>query len=128
MSTDPQEVYAVRFSARASREINEATVRLADLTGDAMLAQEWLEGLYRVAATLATHPGRFALRFDESRKIGIEVRRLLYQRSAGSAAYHLYYRVEEQGEDGSRVIVLHLRHASRRPITRAEAKDIRSGT
>ncbi len=127
MSAEPQQVYAVRFSAQANREIKEATVRLADLTGDDVLAQEWLEGLYEAAATLATYPGRFALRPDESRKIGIEVRRQLYQRSAGSAAYHLYYRVEEQGEDGPRVMVLHVRHASRKPITRAEANDIRSG-
>lgn len=119
--------YAVRFSAGADREVSEATVRLADLSGSEKIAQEWLEGIYTAATTLATHPTRFALRPDEGRKIGLSVRRLLYQRSPSSAAYHLYYTVENQGEDGPRVTIIHVRHASRRPITGTEAKDIRAG-
>ena len=123
-------IYAIRFSARANREIAEATVRFAAITGDDDMAKEWLDGVYYLAATLATNPARFSVQPDESRKLGCEVRRVLYQRSAGTGAsthaYHLYFK-QEKGDDGPLVTVIHVRHASRKPLTRTEAKDILAG-
>jgi hypothetical protein len=35
--------------------------------------------------------------------------------------------VRDESEDGPRVTITHIRHASRKPITRAEAKNILAG-
>lgn len=120
--------HAVRFSPRADRETTEAATRLAMITGSDDLALEWFFGIKAAAGTLATNPRQSPVNEDASRKIGEEDRRLLFQRTGSSnAAYHLFYTVEDAGDDGPRVAVIHVRHASRKPITRAEAKDIRAG-
>ena len=55
----------------------------------------------------------------ESRKLGGEVRRERF------GPYYRFYRLRDDTEDGPRVSTVHLRHTSRKPITRAEARDIR---
>lgn len=100
-------------------------MRLVDLTGSEYLALEWLKGIRAAAAALATNPTRYQPQAPESRKLGGEIRRLLYQRtSSSSAVYHLYYRVDEDSDDGPRVRILHVRHAARKPLTRKEAREI----
>ncbi|MES2463207.1 MAG: hypothetical protein V4671_21710 [Armatimonadota bacterium] len=122
-------IYAVRLSPGAEREVAEATVRIADIADREDAGIEWYVGLKETAASLSENPRRFQVQADDSRRIGQEVRRLLYQRTKSSThAYHLYYSVEDQGEDGPRVTIIHVRHASRKPITRAEAKDILGGS
>lgn len=119
--------YAVRFGERANRESAEAVVRLFDLTDNQEIARSWLVGLREAAGTLNTNPRRFAVRPTESRFIGLPVRRLLYRRplsSTSSPAYHLFYFVEDQSQDGPLVFVFHIRHAARRPMTRRDAKEI----
>jgi plasmid stabilization system protein ParE len=120
--------YSVRFSPRAERETAEAATWLAEIVGSDDLAVEWFLGIKAAAGTLATNPRRFPVHADASRKLGRQVRGLLFQRrSASTAAYHLYYSIEDNGDDGPTVRVVHVRHASRKPITRAEAKEIRAG-
>ena len=123
-------IYAVRFSPLAEREIAEATSRIADIAEDEQIAREWYALLKKEAGKLSESPRRFQVQSEESRKIGAEVRRILYQRTkSGSSThtYHLYYVIADQGDDGPLVQIIHVRHASRKPITRAEAKDIRAG-
>ena len=124
-------IYAVRFSPLADREIAEATARIADITGDEQIARDWYAGLKEESGSLSENPRRFQVQSEDSRKIGAEVRRMLYQRTGGSRtsthAHHLYYVIADEGDDGPMVKVLHVRHASRKPMTRAEAKEIRAG-
>jgi hypothetical protein len=57
--------------------------------------------------------------------MGAEVRHIRYQRTSGSAVYHAYYTVTDDGPDGPLVVVFHIRHASRRPLTPKEARALR---
>jgi len=121
-------IYAVRFSPLAIRELAEAAIRIADITADEETGRAWYDGLKEESGTLAENPRRFQVQTKESRLIGAEARRLLYQRTKGSThTYHLYYVVEDEGDDGPVVKILHIRHASRKPMTSTEAKDIRGG-
>jgi plasmid stabilization system protein ParE len=94
---------------------------LAERSGDPEAARQWYLGL---RAELATLPTRFPVRPDESRKIGREVRRFLYQRPPGGAGYHAYFVIEEDGPDGPLVTVHHIRHARRAPMTEEEGRKI----
>ena len=117
--------YAIRFLPRAERDAAETVTWMVEMTGSGEVAREWYAGLRAAAGTLATLPKRFAVQERESRLLGREVRRLLYRRTPGSAAYHVFYTVAEDSPDGPRVSILHIRHAARRPLSRAEAREIR---
>ena len=126
MSEAPDEPrrYALRLLPSANRDRIEAAAWIAELVGEDA-AQAWRSGVLAAVATLAENPRRFAVQERESRLPGREVRRLLYRRTPGSAAYHVFYTVAEDSPDGPRVSILHIRHAARRPLSRAEAREIR---
>ena len=132
--TEPKEpeptIYGVRLSEYGSRDL-EAIVYHLDETQGRQAALAWRQGFYALIRGLAQNPRRFAVQQQESRKLGDEVRRELYQQTPGSAmVYAVFYFVQEAqdtSEDGPAVTIVHVRHASRRPMTRAEAKDIRAG-
>ncbi len=86
---------------------------------------KWETGLFTALRELATTPRRQVAEC-ESRLLGQQVRRMVYRRTPTSAAaYHVYFRlIESEGKDGV-VEVLHVRHASRRPLTRAEVRERR---
>lgn len=117
--------YAIRFLPRSERDATEAVTWIAESTGSEEAARQWYAGLRTAVGTLATLPKRFAVQERESRLLGSQIRWLLYRRSPGSAAYHVYYTVAEDSPDGPLVAILHVRHASRRPLSRAEAREIR---
>lgn len=118
--------YTVRLSGIANRDAAGIVSDLEELTKSEETAREWYLGLRALIGTLATFPGRVPVLSAESRRLGREARRLLYRRPGSSVAHHVYYVVEdEQGQDGPRVVVFHIRNASRRPITPAEAKTLR---
>jgi plasmid stabilization system protein ParE len=124
---DPERIYAVRFSSIADQDITEAFLRMADISESEDVAREWLQGVREAIATLATQPNRSQIEAQVSRYMGSNVRRLLYRRTnSTSVAHHIYYRVYEESDDGPFVRVLHVRHASRKPITRKEAREIQA--
>lgn len=110
---------------RRNRRPPRLLFRLAEITGDVDLARLWYAGLREAVSTLSEQPRRYAVRARESQLIGRETRCLLYRRTSGSVAYHVFYFVEEDGDDGPRVIVFRIRHASRRPMTSQEAQLLR---
>ena len=127
MTNDPEERparYAVRFSAQADLDTTEALLRLAEITGDPTAALAWRNRLVEEAGTLAKSPRRFAVNDQASRRFKQETRRMLLRPRTGGAAYHVYYAVQDESGDGPRILVLHVRHASRRPITLEEARRI----
>ncbi len=116
--------YAIRISAQANRDIVEAAAWLTDLIDQALVMQ-WSEGLLSEVGALSETARQSAVCERESRLFGGEIRRLIYRRTESStAAYHIFYRVEETGQDGPVVRVLHVRHATRRPLSADEARDI----
>ncbi len=116
--------YAVRLSQQADQDAAEATLYLDDATPDKTLAMQWLTGLYLEIGRLATLPQRHAVAERETRLFGRETRRVVYRRSAASVAYLVFFSIVEEGEEGPTVTVLHIRHSSRKPLTRAEARQI----
>lgn len=53
-----------------------------------------------------------------------EIRQIIYRRRAGSVAYRVLYTIVEAEDDAPYVRILHVRHGSARPITRAEAREL----
>jgi plasmid stabilization system protein ParE len=116
--------YSVRLSERGLRDRAESAAWIAEMVGEDE-ARQWVTGLMAAAATLAEQPRRYAILPRETRRIGRDVRRLLYRRTPGSAAYLVFYALEEEGLDGPRVIIFHIRHGARRPLSAAEGREMR---
>lgn len=114
-------VYAVRFSVQAQQDVIDAAFRLAEITQEPTLAQQWAEGLYREVGRLATNPRVYAVTERETRLFGRETRQMLYRRSSSSVAYRVLFTIREAAEEGPTIIVIHVRHGGRRPPTRDEA-------
>ena len=122
-SNEEPVAYVVRLRERAVRDINAAYVRMAEEVSDA-IADQWREGLYEALATLATMPRRCPLVPERFRG---EVRQRLYQRSGGQAKYRILFMItgeEISSLEPPTVEVIHVRHASARPITRTQAREI----
>ena len=117
-------VYAVRISVQAEQDVVEAMLRLAELTQEPAAARNWKDGLYQQLATLATHPRRLPIATQETRRFGRETRQMLYRRTRDSAAYRIFFSIAEDVVDGPTVRIIHVRHASRRPLTREEARRV----
>lgn len=114
-------VYALRISARARADIEEAAMRFANLSGE-QVANEWRDGLYEAIRPLATTPRRQVA--EESLRFRQEVRQLVYRRRPGAVAYRILFTIREPEEDAPYVRILHVRHGAQRPVTRAEARAI----
>ena len=118
-------IYAVRYSQRASHDVADATLRLAQITEDRQKARQWRSGLRARIGTLSSSPRRYAVDAQASQAMGMPgTRKMLYRASEGAAAYHVFYAVDDETPDGPRVTVLHIRHAARKPMTRAEGRGI----
>ncbi len=117
--------YSIRFTERAQRDIDSATLRLAE-TSSPMLAVEWREGLYLALESLALFPRRCPIAPE---KFNFEVRQTLHRRSKSTSAYRILFTLKGEGEnslDSPTVFILHIRHASSRPVTRKQAREIGS--
>jgi len=121
--SEPEEtlrIYPLRIVGPARSDIEDAYAHFVRTAGEPA-ADAWQDGLYAAIATLATTPRRQVA--PESQRFGQEVRQLLYRRRPGSPAYRvLFTLVEEEGELPF-VRIVHVRHAARRPMTRAEAQE-----
>lgn len=116
-------IYALRLQERAVRDINIAYVRFAELVS-ADIADEWRVGIQEAIAGLATNPRRYP-RVPE--RFQREVRHALYRRPGSRTAYRILFTItgeEEGSQDAPTVTILHVRHASSRPITRTQARQI----
>jgi plasmid stabilization system protein ParE len=122
---DNPTVYAVRFFPRARQEAEEAALRLADLAGEEVAAA-WLTGFEAEVRKLSSSPRRFPLVPEpENRRLARETRQLVYRRTSSSVAYRILFFIEDDGADGPTVLIIHVRHAARRPLTAQEARELR---
>jgi plasmid stabilization system protein ParE len=124
--SDRPSSFALRLHERAFRDINAAHARFAALVSPE-IADEWRDGLREAIASLAAKPRRCPLAPERFRR---EVRQLLYRRPGSRTAYRILFTLsgqEPDSPDAPTVTVLHVRHASARPISRAQAREIESG-
>jgi hypothetical protein len=127
MASDPDapRLYAVRILPRALAEIDQAAIRLENLT-DETIAREWRAGLKEELRRLTyarEHPIIPEARHFKAS--GQKVRQLVYRRAPGTVAYRVLFVVDDEGQDGPTVTVFHVRHSARRPITLTEATRLR---
>ena len=118
-------VYALRLQERAIRDTNIAFVRLAE-TVSLDIAKQWRAGVREAIAGLSSNPRRYPL---VTEKFTNEVRHILYRRPGSKAAYRIVFAITGEtasSQDAPTVSILHVRHASARPITRKEARQIES--
>lgn len=123
-SEQPQ-TYALRFTERARRDLDIATAHFAQAASPE-IAVAWREGIYEAIASLATFSRRCPRAPERFRR---EVRQLIYRRPGSRVAYRILFTIsgEEEGSlEAPTVTIFHVRHASARPITRTQAREIES--
>jgi plasmid stabilization system protein ParE len=113
---DDLPVYEVQLTEPAEAEMDAAY--LNRMQNGLQSAERWYAGLVRALESLSTFPNRFPLASDNIASDG--VRQMLY--GSGSSAYRVLYRVIEPQKDEAGIVrVLHIRHASRRPLGEEDA-------
>ena len=105
-------IYEVRITEPAEMEADAAY--LGRMQFGMHAAQQWYAGLLRELDSLSQFPGRCAFA-PESEALGGGIRQLLFGK--GRDAYRILYRVIEPTSSNPGIVrVLHIRHASQRPI------------
>jgi plasmid stabilization system protein ParE len=99
--------YRVVVTARARGDAVEAFQWLAERSPAA--AGRWYAGLETAIAKLEQHPERHPVAEEESERLGITLRQMLYGRRLG--VYRVLFSVE-----GDAVILHYVRHSARGPI------------
>ena len=102
--------HKVEMSGPAERDLEDAYLWVRDDASTAV-ATEWRLGLYKKIESLETFSRRFGYAFEHFYS-PIELRQAIY------FSHRIIYTIE----DDSTVLVLHIRHAARRPISK---RDIR---
>lgn len=104
MDTDEEasRVYAIRVSESARDDLQDS--------------------LFAVLRQLATFPGKHVIA-PENRFFTDEMRQLVYRRRPASPAYRVLFTILDDPEEGPSINVIHVRHGSRRPMTRTEARE-----
>ncbi len=115
--------YALRFTERARRDIAQARAYLADIVGDTA-ADAWEADLIDGIASLATMPGARSIAPESELFPGLTIRQMLHRRTRSSAAFRVLFVVLEDQTDGPTVLIFHVRHAARQPISEEEARQL----
>ena len=119
------EIYALRLKERAVRDMDSAYIRFAELVSPEV-ADQWRDGLQNAIAGLAYNPRRHSLAPENFQR---EVRQIVYRRSGSKVAYRILFTITgelEGSQDAPTVTILHVRHASSRPMTRTQSRQIES--
>ncbi len=119
---EDEKIYALRIRRRALLDMQEALLRLAELVDDEY-AVSWFSDLEDTLAKLATLPRRWPVA-PENHLFGQEIRALSYRHGFRTPAYRILFTIVEEEDDGPTVYILNVRHGARKPITRAEARQI----
>lgn len=104
------EQYRVDVTLTAEREANEAYLWMAKRSLER--ANRWFDELLEAIKSLSENPRRYAVAY-ESDDFPYEVRLLLH--GSGRSVCRVLYTIEE-----FTVIVMHVRHAARAPLTGEE--------
>ncbi len=104
---DPSHLYPIRITGPAAEDIVQAAAFLSGLSGQEV-ADAWEDVFY--------HAER------ESRLLGLALRILLYEHRPAGAVYRVYFTIADTPDDPPFVRILRVRHAARRPLSPAEAR------
>lgn len=124
-NTDEPLQYIIRFSERARRDIEAAYVWIAE-TATPDLADAWLAELDTEIAGLTQFPRRCPAVQENFHQ---EVRQLLHRRQGSQMSHRIFFVIlheEADTEDPPTIKIIHVRHSSRRPLTRREIREIQA--
>lgn len=99
--------YRVLFTPRARADAVQAFRRMAEHAPNA--AARWYSGLDKAIATLRTMPARHPVAEEESERIGITLRQMLYGRRRN--VWRILFSIE-----GDRVYLHYVRHSAQDTI------------
>ena len=85
------------------------------------MAQRWFNGLMAAIASLQEIPERCAFA-PEAEELGDAIRLLLYGRR--NRSYRIYFKVQQDSESVGKVLIFHVRHWARRPLTEDELDEL----
>lgn len=119
--------YFVRLTQTA-REDLEAIHDYHRETAGVLNADRWEDSLDAAVRRVLVYTPYLQVAEYESNLLKREIRRMVYQREGSSVRYLLFFVITEDtaapGGVGY-VSIFHLRHGSRRPLTKREAQDLR---
>lgn len=119
--------YAIRFTEAVQGEIDAEYVRLADISG-VDIADDWENRLLEAIRGLATYPERRAKATENELFQRVQpnavLRVLTYRRSRSSPTWRILFSVHEADTlDPPKVLVRHLWHSARAPMTSWPSED-----
>ena len=85
------------------------------------IARKWFSGIVGTIETLGEMPARCALA-PEAEDLQDEIRLLLHGRK--NRAYRIYFKIYQETESSGSVIVFHVRHWARKPLTDEELEEL----
>ena len=85
------------------------------------IARKWFAGIIGTIETLGEMPARCALA-PEAEDLQDEVRLLLHGRK--NRAFKIYFKIHQETESSGSVIVFHVRHWARKPLTNEELEEL----
>ena len=85
------------------------------------IARKWFSGIVGTIETLGEMPARCALA-PEAEDLQDEVRLLLHGRK--NRAFKIYFKIHQETESSGSVIVFHVRHWARKPLTNEELEEL----
>ncbi len=116
-------IWAIRYTQWAIRDISAAWMHFAG-SADAEAADAWEEGLKAEIAKLAQFPQRFSA--EDNDIFSVPVRKMTYRRTQNGPAYYVCFTLRLNPNDALTLLIMHLRHAAQKPMTRKEARKIES--
>jgi hypothetical protein len=110
--------YMIRFSEEAKLNAIEEAHTLFRFTGNKEDGIALYDDFFAHAATLTELPDRQPVLRKESKRLGVEVRRLIVR-----SRFHLVYQIED-ADDGPMVRIVYIRSGYKKPLGDEEARRI----
>ncbi len=120
--SDQPLIWALRFTLRAKAD-SAAALDCFTAREGIEIARAWKKGFDAEIAKLAQLPTRWPIA-EEDKLFRESVRRMLYRRTPSGPAYRVLFVLRENPDDAPTVVIIHVRHAAQKPMTRKEAREI----
>lgn len=114
--------WAIRLLQSARADIAAGWEHFSQSSGE-KVADAWQQGLEAEIMRLSLFPTSLPVA-DEDNLFSITIRKLLYRRTRRGPAYQIFFTLQTSPDDAPTVSIMHIRHASRAPMTQQEAWEI----
>lgn len=124
MESDADELsrWVIRLTEKANANLEAGREHFAR-TASEEIADLWREGMEAEIAKLSRTPNRFPIAPEDFRFVRT-VRHLIYRRMPQSPAYRALFVLLLPLDESPTMLVMNIRHAAQKPMTRKEAREI----